>query len=347
MIWYFNMLQVVRMGEKVLDKVEDLRRAVTFQHEFRDRLPEGTKFFHPLPRDSAHPELPFWLDHTDLNGWDQQSQNGFFTRIILLGMLSGKLGDEFMSPPVGALTPFSPQMMASQVAGIGTLTPISPQIMASQVPGMMIPSISPMIDMVDFIKELEGNNEMNDSSSRDVGLVPLKTGIIIKDLATGQSVDKIWALMYMVRSILNLNSIGGQGVYCSSDEPKELRGFIAVPDCDIDSWDRQPLKRLAAMAPGSTLDVIEDGHICREYRLQVPPRIYNFPDISCKNKACVSHKSQLQHEVPPYFLRIATSATGKPSHTETGAFTCKYCEHLHDFWKIWDYKETTEADGFA
>jgi len=328
-IWYFTRLQVERMGEKVLDKVDDLRRAVTFQREFRDRLPQGTKFFHPLPRDSAHPELPFWLDHTDLNGWDQQSQNGFFTRIILLGMLSGKLGDDFASDPDGALTPISPQITASQVAD------------------MMIPSISPMIDMVDFIKELAGNNEMNDSSSRDVGLVPIKTGIIIKDLATGQSVDKIWALMYMVRSILNLNSIGGQGVYCSSDQPKEPRGFIAVPDCDIDSWDRQPLKRLAAMAPGSTLDVIEDGHICREYRLQVPPRIYNFPDISCKNKACVSHKSQMQHEVPPYFLRIATSATGKPLHSETGAFTCKYCEHLHDFWKIWDYKETTETDAFA
>jgi len=325
-IWYFTRLQLERMGEKVLDKVGDLRRSVTFQREFRDRLPQGTKFFHPLPRDSTHPELPFWLDHTELNGWDQQSQNGYFTRIILLGMLSGKLGDDFLADPVGAATPLSPQNMASQVAS------------------MMIPSISSMIDMVDFIQEVEGTNEMNDSSIDDVGLVPIQTGIIIKNLATGQSVDKIWALMYMVRSILDLNCIGGQGVYCSSEKPSEPRGFIAVPDCDIDSWDRQPLKRLAAMAPGSTLDVIEDGRICRAYRLQVPPRIYNFPDISCKNKACMSHKSQMQHEVPPYFLRIKTCAAGKHSFSDTGAFTCKYCEHTHDFWKIWDYKDTPDAN---
>merc|ERR550525_1753967 len=194
-----------------------------------------------------------------------------------------------------------------------------------------------MIDMVDFIKELAGNNEMNDSSSRDVGLVPIKTGIIIKDLATGQSVDKIWALMYMVRSILNLNSIGGQGVYCSSDQPGEPRGFIAVPDCDIDSWDRQPLKKLAAMAPGSTLNVIEDGHIVHQYVLRVPPRIYNFRDISCKNMACVSHPTNMQHEVQPHFLR-STMEDGALA-ASTWAFACKYCETIHDFWKIWDYEE--------
>ena len=27
------------------------------------------------PRDARYPVLPYWLDSTELNGWDQQSQN--------------------------------------------------------------------------------------------------------------------------------------------------------------------------------------------------------------------------------------------------------------------------------
>lgn len=67
-IWYFTRLQLERMGEKVLDKQGELRKAVTMQQEFVSKLPEGTKFFHPLPRDARHPVLPYWLDNTDLNG---------------------------------------------------------------------------------------------------------------------------------------------------------------------------------------------------------------------------------------------------------------------------------------
>merc|ERR1719453_1595402 len=83
------------MGEKILDKSMQLRSAVSMQRQFISRLPPGTKFFHPLPRDARYPTLPFWLDNTEFNGWDQQSQNGYFTRICLLGMLGGLYGDDF------------------------------------------------------------------------------------------------------------------------------------------------------------------------------------------------------------------------------------------------------------
>lgn len=32
------------------------------------------------------------------------------------------------------------------------------------------------------------------------------------------------------------------------------------------------------MAPGSTLKVMKDGKVEREFRLQVPPRIYGFKE---------------------------------------------------------------------
>jgi len=317
-IWYFTRLQLERMGEKVLDKSVELRKAVTFQREFVEKLPQGTKFFHPLPRDARYPTLPFWLDNTELNGWDQQSQNGYFTRIILLGMLGGLTGSDMESLEYVSPDPGSPR---SQKGG---------------------PDFSPIHEATDFIKEIVRGDKAKDSSSIEAGLVPLKNGIIIENLAEGQSVEKIWGLMYMVRSILGLNDIGGQGVYRPVNKPDQARGYISVPEVDINSWDRGMLKKLTAMAPGSTLKVIEEGHISKEYRLQVPPRIYNFPDISCKNKACVSNPSNGQREVPSYFFRAAKQGCKKES--ETWAFSCKYCEHMHDFWQIWDYKYYEVSD---
>eukprot|EP00928_Gymnodinium_smaydae_P046714 TRINITY_DN31137_c0_g1_i1.p1 TRINITY_DN31137_c0_g1~~TRINITY_DN31137_c0_g1_i1.p1 ORF type:complete len:616 (-),score=123.08 TRINITY_DN31137_c0_g1_i1:201-1922(-) len=313
-IWYFTRLQLERMGDKVLTRQLDLRRAVTFQREQVDLLPPGTRFFHPLPRDARFPVLPFWLDNTELNGWDQQSQNGYFTRITLLGMLGGHLGSDFepvtWNPSKNLALPVSPPKGDDEASALGQAT--------------------------DFIKEVPIDDQ-EDTFSKQAGLAPIANGILICQLAEGQSEEQIWALLYMVRSILGLNSVGGQGVSRSS-EGGPASGFISSPDFDLDKCDKMPLKKLAAMAPGSTLYVISDSRVRKRFQLQVPPRIYNFPDMSCKNTACVSHRSNMQHEVPPYFLRAATS---------TMSFICKYCEAPHGFWQIWDYKHYTDIDQFS
>merc|ERR1719296_693616 len=74
-------------------------------HDFVSTLQPGTKFFHPLPRDGRFPTLPFWLDKTEFNGYDRQSQNGYFTRIVLLGMLGGHFGADFKATPKDAGLP--------------------------------------------------------------------------------------------------------------------------------------------------------------------------------------------------------------------------------------------------
>ncbi|CAK9062152.1 unnamed protein product [Durusdinium trenchii] len=126
-----------------------------------------------------------------------------------------------------------------------------------------------------------------DKVSEEVGLVPIANGIIIDNLASGQNIEQVWSLMYMVRDILDLHGVGGQGVRASEEFPGKGSGFIAVPDVDISSWDRQPLKRLAAMAPGSTLKVMKDGKVEREFRLEVPPRVYNFKEGHLLQEHCL------------------------------------------------------------
>jgi len=93
--WYFTRLQLERMGELVLDQSERLRKAVTFQKEYLSKVPETARFFHPLPRHSESPTIPSFLDDTALNGWDEQSRNGYFTRIIEIGMIGGHIGQDF------------------------------------------------------------------------------------------------------------------------------------------------------------------------------------------------------------------------------------------------------------
>ncbi|CAD7975771.1 unnamed protein product [Amoebophrya sp. A25] len=91
-IWYFTRLQLERMSDEVQKKSADLRKAVTFSLEkHQSELPEGAKFYHPLPRDSRNPVIPFEVDSTPLNGWDTQSRNGYFVRTALLGMVGGHL----------------------------------------------------------------------------------------------------------------------------------------------------------------------------------------------------------------------------------------------------------------
>jgi len=93
--WYFTRLQLERMGERLLDRVEELRGKVTFRRDFMDRVSPETRFYHPLPRHGQFPTIPPFLDATPFNAWDQQSMNGYYTRIALIGMVAGRLGEDF------------------------------------------------------------------------------------------------------------------------------------------------------------------------------------------------------------------------------------------------------------
>lgn len=315
-IWYFTRLQLERMGDKVLNKAAQLYHAVTFRRDMLDRLPPKTKFFHPLPRDAGVPTLPYWLDTTELNGWDQQSQNGYFTRIVLLGMLGGHFGRDFKTSE----EPCSEDQKA-------------------------VPKQVTLHTAKDFIQEVKLPASLQQESGSELaGLTPIRSGIVIHNLAKGQSIEQIWSLMYMVRSILGLQGLGGQGVLKLENDPTKGSGIISVPGVDIATWNYELLKKLAAVAPNSILRVIQDGVVKKEFLLNVPPRIYNFKDMSCKNRECVSHSSNMQHEVPPYFLRCGASENLSEGEAPV-FFACKYCEARHGFWDIWDYKHFQPERG--
>jgi aspartate carbamoyltransferase len=278
-IWYFTRLQLERMGEAVLERAPYLRQAVTFKKDFLGQLPDGCRFYHPLPRDRNSPTIPFFLDELPLNGWDGQSINGYWTRITEIAMLSGRIGEDFEGEH------------------------------AQQ---------REFID--DFVHEAEAQEKHKPEYK--VGIKPVEEGIVIDHIATGEPIGEIWGSIDAVRKILQLDVRSSHGVYHSSRGPETFKGIISLPD--IISFGEKDLKKLAAIAPGCTLNLIRHAHVAKKYRLSMPPRIYGFNEISCKNENCISYPAN-NEGVPPEFIRKGETT-----------FVCKYCEREHKFREIWD-----------
>ena len=279
-IWYFTRLQLERMGDEVKEKAKYLRNAVTFNEKYKDLLPEGTKFYHPLPRHKVHPVVPGFLDRTELNGWDEQSMNGYFTRIIEIGMVAGKIGLDFKG------TAKSIEKLKS-----------------------------------DFIEEMPVTRESKIQDRYKVGIKPVEEGIVIDHIGKSEDLDHIWNLIDRIRRILKLNCRSSHGVFHCSD-PDKFKGIISLPDIIL--FDEKELKKLAAIAPGCTLNIIKDSSVKKKYRVHMPPRIYNFDEISCKNENCISHPSE--HE------NIATDFHRSSRTT----FICRFCDTSHKYDEIWD-----------
>lgn len=278
-IWYFTRLQLERMGESVLERTPFLLKSVTFRKDMLNLLPAGTRFYHPLPRDRARPTMPTFLDELPLNGWDAQSANGYWTRIIEIGMVSGLLGHDFE----GAFA--------------------------------MEPAI-----VEDFV--VEATPAEHSKPEYKVGIKPVEEGIVIDHIASGQPIEAIWNNIEAVRKILKLNVRSSQGVYHSFKGPEVYKGIISLPD--IVRFGEKDLKKLAAIAPGCTLNLIRASKVAKKYRLSMPPRIYGFEEISCKNDNCVSH--------PRHNEGVTTEFRRKSG----AAFVCRYCEREHSFREIWD-----------
>ncbi len=274
--WYFTRPQLERMGEKILMKQDELRSAITFREEFIPLLKEGTKFYHPLPRHKEHPTIPTFLDKTPLNGWERQSINGMYTRIVLLALLSGKLGDEYEET--------KPEEKE---------------------------------DGYVWIREVEPSNTKQRTVSE--GVNPIRDGIVIDHILSGEKPEEIRQHMILIRRVMNLDGLKG-GEWVSQGASGAFKGIIFRPG--YFRLDHKDIKRLAAVAPGCTLNIIENGMVKKKIRTEMPPRIYNFRDLMCTNEACISNDSQSEN-VGAMFYK-----------TTDGRYSCAYCGRAHSFKEI-------------
>ena len=278
--WYFTRPQLERMGDRILQRQEELRRSITFRKEFMGQLKEGTKFYHPLPRHKVTPTIPTFLDETPLNGWERQSINGMYVRIVLLSLIAGKIGSPFENPKKIQVPPEE-----------------------------------------DYICEEDLSQRPAKEKVVSEGVQPIHDGLVIDHICKGDRPSEIRSHMHLISSVLGLDEQKGGEWVSTSRNQETYKGIIFRPGHY--TLDRKQLKRLAAVAPGCTLNVIEDGKVVHKFRLHMPPRIYNFDDLACTNEACISHPDQ-NEGVPALFYR-----------TKDNHFACAYCGKIHTFKEIW------------
>lgn len=282
-MWYFTRPQLERMGDDILKKQDELRKKITFRKEFMKKIPEGTIFYHPLPRHKLHPTIPVFLDTTPLNGWEEQSANGKIIRIILLSLIAGVIGDDFDGKSN------SRNLLAEDFAA-------------------------------DFIEELpiKKRSEIKEYAE---GIKPISNGIVIDHICRGESEEEVRENLTRIIKVLKLYGKGGEWISRSRSEPDKIKGIIFRPSAP--ELGLKKMKQLSALAPGCTVNIISDKQVVKKLRLRMPPRIYHFPNICCKNSGCISRPEQLEN-VETWFDII----TGDK-------FRCRYCDTAHTFKEIW------------
>jgi aspartate carbamoyltransferase len=280
-IWYFTRLQLERMGDSILEKAPRLRKAVTFRRDMLPRMADGTRFYHPLPRDRLAPTIPTFLDEMDLNGWDGQSANGYYTRAIEMAMVAGVIGHDFVG------------------AGLVPAAPDEEFVMEAALSSRQKPEYK-------------------------VGIKPVDDGLVIDHIASGKPLEEIWDRIDKIRRVLGLNLRSSHGVYHSNQGPEVYKGLISVPG--MESFGEKELKKLGAVSPGCTLNLVRGHQVIKKYRMGMPPRIYNFDDIACSNENCISHPVH-QEGIAASFIRKRDGAGD--------TFVCRWCEKEHQYSEIW------------
>jgi aspartate carbamoyltransferase len=153
------------------------------------------------------------------------------------------------------------------------------------------------------------------------GVNPISHGIVIDHICRGEDKKEIRAHMVRIINVMELFGKGGEWITASRENPDATKGIIFRPDRE--ALTESEINKLAAIAPGSTVNIINNSKIIKKIRLYMPPRVYNLDSINCKNDSCISYPSHGEN-IPAEFFKISENT-----------FVCRYCEKVHTFKEIW------------
>lgn len=225
---------------------------------------------------------------------------------------------------------------------------------------------------------VEPKSPKMEEKAADGSYVKIDDGIIVSGICRGEPVPEIWKRLPWLHAVLDPgNEHRGQQLVRSLPGSSQSEGVVALlgfegerrapPGEDVaslvgiegaslacfggDLSDRNFLRKLAALAPGSTLSVVVGGKTVRCIPLGAPPRrIRGLADTFCANPTCISRSENGQRDVPPCFeraegakrrkLRREASAAEKSNAlrvSEDWVFVCRYCERRHAYTEIWKH----------
>lgn len=172
----------------------------------------------------------------------------------------------------------------------------------------------------DYIIKVDLNSQKKKQKKVSEGVRPIEHGLVIDHIAKGESPKSIRESMQLIINVMHLDNLFGGEWISTSEDNIHTKGIIFRPG-NIE-FTRKELKRLAAVSPGCTLNFIENSQVKEKYRINMPPRIYNFDDLECKNEACISNRSQNENVAALFY---------KNSNNK---YCCAYCGKEHNFKEI-------------
>jgi len=168
----------------------------------------------------------------------------------------------------------------------------------------------------EFVHEVPANDGSPKQYSE--GIRPIGDGIVIDHVRVGSSPDEIRRHIRTILSVLKLNGKGGEWISSGSDG--RYKGLIFRPGHP--DLSESEIKRLAAVTPGATLNVVRNGSVDQKLRLSMPARIYGMEALVCANEACISNPGN--HE--PVGARFRRTGD---------RYACEFCDTEYEFTEIW------------
>jgi len=177
--------------------------------------------------------------------------------------------------------------------------------------------------------------------ARSGGTIPLKDGVVVDHVGVSTNSADCWAKLRMIRTIMAWSKcVGSEGVYNTGKKAQGgelMKGITSLPNFEFETLTVAQLKVLASIAPGCTVNTVKNSTVTTKYRLHMPERIYNLPNIHCKNELCVSNPKNKQRDVVAYFERVPFYETSALPGCKAAdyLFVCKYCKWPHQYENIW------------
>lgn len=103
------------------------------------------------------------------------------------------------------------------------------------------------------------------------------------------------------------------GTVKAVNRPGTIKGILMIEERELTHED---LSVIAAVSPGSTVNIIRGGQVARKIRLQLPLRISGIAEMSCPNRGCIT-RSEHAESVAPAMLRAGCDK-----------MRCYYCDQL-------------------
>ncbi len=297
-IIYMTRIQRERMSE---EEKERSPPPIILRPDMMAGAKKNLKVLHPMPI-KTEIDKTFARLQPGFAYFFQQAANGIPMREVLLAAVLGKIGEDFNGE--GYKQP--------QYNDTDALVEIKREAMRQQP------------DTLDSVTEFQLSQMSADQARAivkkaqqekgDQRIVPVHSGTVIDHIPDLMAV-RIYDALHLGDETKHTRGRAriAEGVYSGSLKSKDILMIdgrtLTQDECRI----------IAMIAPGVTINIVDQGQVVRKYKTQLPGKIEGV--LECSNETCISR--DLKEDAPSIFYLTR--------RTPQAELSCHYCDKLHGY----------------